>query len=136
MHPKRCLVGTIRLSDHPTRPDLQVGVVCGFTVVVGRHYADGVRGVFLPEGAIIPDGLAEEMWVKGSLAGKKKNRVKARDMHGVRSEGLFYGSRFHLGDPGGAGFVECVGLSFRKEWHDGQDVSIQLGVRFAEAPEA
>lgn len=117
------IVGRLALKDHPTDPELQVGTIDGHSVVVGRHYDDGVLGFFIPDGAIIPDKLAKEMWVKGRLAGKKKNRVKAREMGGVKSDGLFYASRFaHEGD-----IVHSA--SWDEKWKEGDDVTVAVGIR-------
>ncbi len=110
-----CIIGPIHLSPHPTRDDLKIGEVGGHIVVVGDHYFDGQLGFFIPENAIIPDKLAEEMWVKGRLAGKQKNRVKSRDFFGVHSEGLFYGSQ---------------GASWKEEWKEGEDITGEVGITF------
>ena len=90
--------------------------------MVGDHYDDGVLGFFIPEGAIVPDKLAEEMWVKGKLAGKRRNRVKARMMDGVHSDGLFYGSRYYATGE----YIDSP--SWNPTWVVGQDVSEEVGI--------
>jgi hypothetical protein len=127
-----CIVGRIKLSPHPD-PQLRVGEINGHVVVVGDHYDDGTLGFFIPDGAIIPDKLAEEMWVKGKLAGKQRNRVKARDFKGVFSEGLFYGSRYFLLTttlwvPGGRTYHDSP--SWNPAWKEGDDVTEEVGVTF------
>jgi hypothetical protein len=97
---------------------------------VGVHYDEGTLGIFLPDGAIIPDKLADEMWVKGKLAGKQKNRVKARAMRGVQTEGLFYGSRFFEDKDGTRQLVESA--SWNPVWKAGDDVTAEIGVTFKE----
>lgn len=111
----KCIVNPIHLEPHPTREDLKIGKVGGHTVVVGDHYHEGQLGFFIPENAIIPDKLASEMWVKGRLAGKQKNRVKSRDFFGVHSDGLFYGSQ---------------GASWEEDWKAGDDITEKVGIMF------
>ena len=120
------VVGRISLQDHPTVAHLQVGTIAGHTVVVGRHYDEGTLGFFIPDGVIIPDKLAEEMWVKGKLAGKNRDRVKAREIHGVFSEGLFYGSRYFVVESGKI-YVESA--SWNPDWVEGQDVTSEVGIK-------
>jgi len=124
------IVGKIELQDHPTNPDLQIGTINGHQVVVGRHYDNKTLGFFIPEDAIVPDKLADEMWVKGRLAGKQHNRVKARDMHGVRSEGLFYGSCYWTKQ--GDWWIEVNSASWNPNWKEGDDITSQVVITFRE----
>ena len=110
-----CTVGAFYFTDHPEVTNLIVGRVADRTVVTGRHYAQGQLGFFIPDGAIVPDKLADEMWVQGKLAGAKRNRVRAREFKGVWSEGLFYGSQ---------------GDSWNPAWKPGDDVTKEVGVTF------
>lgn len=125
-----CIVVRLEnLREHPTRTNLQLATVAGKEIVVGRHYDEGVLGIFIPDGAIIPDRLAEEMWLKGKLAGKNKNRVKRTERYGIVSEGLFYGSRFWT--LCGNEKVYQDGPSWNPSWVEGQDVTKEIGVTFA-----
>jgi hypothetical protein len=123
-------VGKIKLQDHPTNPDLQIGTINGHQVVVGRHYDPDTLGFFIPEGAIVPDKLADEMWVRGRLAGKQRNRVKTRELHGVHSEGLFYGSCYWTKQ--GNQWIEVSSPSWNNNWKEGDDVAKEVGITFAE----
>lgn len=105
--------------DFPRAAKLMVFTVGGNTVVTGDHYYEGQLGFFIPAGALVPDKLADEMWVKGKLAGAQRNRVKARDNFGVMSEGLFYGSQ---------------GASWNPKWKPGDDVTDEVGITFAPIP--
>jgi hypothetical protein len=128
----KCIVGRIHLRDHPD-PSLKIGEINGHQVVVGNHYEDGTLGFFIPDGAIVPDKLAEEMWVKGRLAGKQKNRVKARKFKGVHSDGLFYGSRYFLPTSTLSklrGKTYHDSPSWKPEWKEGDDVTEQVGIIF------
>ena len=119
----RIIVNPITFTDHPADPYLKVGTVGGNQVVTGDHYYQGQLGFFIPEGCIVPEKLLREMWLwneelgKGRLGGKKGNRVKARDMGGVKSTGLFYGSQ---------------GESWNPEWKAGQDITEEIGITFQE----
>jgi len=125
----KTIVAPIHLKPHPTNEHLMVGEVGGHQVIVGNHYDEGTLGFFIPDGAIIPDKLAEEMWVKGKLSGKQKNRVKARTMQGVQSEGLFYGSRYWTIQDGERVYVDSA--SWNSDWIVGQDVSQEVGIQYA-----
>jgi hypothetical protein len=124
----RIVVGRIRLSDHPSDPRLQVGRVLGRQVVVGRHYAEGQLGLYVPAGIVVPESFLREMWLwndrqgKGRLAGSRGDRVKAKVMGGVLSEGLFYGSTWY--DEAG---VWHRSLLWRDEWAEGDDVTDLVG---------
>ena len=110
----------IHLEPHPKNEKLFLGKLYlkmsyVVQVVVGNHYYESQLGFFIPENAIVPDKLAEEMWVKGRLAGKNKNRVKSRIIDGEESNGLFYGSQ---------------GESWNSEWLPGHDVTLEVGITF------
>ncbi len=117
----RVLVGPISFQDHPTNPKLKVGMCCGYQIVTGDHYYQGQLGFVVPEGGIVPEKILREMWLwndelsKGRLGGKKGNRVKAREMDGVRSAALFYGSQ---------------GESWNPTWVAGQDITDEIGITF------
>lgn len=124
----RCVVYPIHLvRDHPAA-DLQVALVGPHQVVVGRHYDEGTPVVFIPDGALVPDALADEMRVLGRLAGKRRNRVKARELLGIYSEGLVYGSRFFDVVEGEKRYD--VARLWNPEWAEGQDVTEELGIMF------
>jgi hypothetical protein len=123
MNDKRIIVGRLFLENHPTAANLQVGTINGHKVVVGRHYDNGVLGFFIPDGSIISEKLSDEMWVKGRLSGNKKNRVKAKEIEGVFSEGLFYGSCYFTGhDEKNYHFPP----RWESHWVDGLDITEEM----------
>jgi hypothetical protein len=130
MSEKKCVVYPIHLKPHPASEKLHIGEVGGHQVVVGVHYEEGTLGIYIPEDAILPDDIAEDMWLKGKLAGSKKNRVKGRNFAGVFSDGLFYGKRFHEEKDGEQVLVES--RAWKPEWKEGDDVTAQIGVTFKE----
>lgn len=118
----------INIKDHPTDPNLCVVQNNSMQVVAGRHYEEGQLAFFITEGTTVPQKLLEEMWLwnhdlnKGRLGGKRGDRVKAREMSGVKSEGLFYGATYHHNG-------ELVNSpSWNPDWVEGQDVSEILGI--------
>lgn len=122
---KSVIVGRIQLQDIPGSA-LKKGTINGRTVVVGDHYDNNTLGFFIPEEAIIPDNLAEDMWVKGKLAGKKGNRVKGKEMAGIFSEGLFYGAHYWTKQDGQ--FVEVTSRNWNPAWKEGQDITEETGI--------
>lgn len=114
------------IRTHPTATHLDVANCGPHQVIIGRHYDEGTLGIFIPDGSIVPKKLATEMWVLGRLSGSKKNRVKTRLKEGVRTDGLFYGSRFYLLD--GEQRVYQSGPSWNPDWKIGDDVTAQIGV--------
>lgn len=89
----------IEVEPHPSADRLEIGRVAGYQFVVGKgQYQTGDLGVYIPEGAILPDAMITEMGLEGKLAGgtyaedgtRKLNRVKAMRLRGVLSQGLFY----------------------------------------------
>lgn len=122
------IVGPIHLKAHPHDEKLMIGEIAGHQVVIGNHYDDETLGFFIPDGAIIPDKLAEEMWLKGKLAGGKKNRVKARDIKGTFSEGLFYGSRYWILDGETKKYIDSP--SWNPKWAVGECVDTEVGITY------
>lgn len=105
-------VRKIEISAHPDpeTTSLEVGKVDNYNVVVGKgQYKTGDLVVYIPEAALIPDALLEEMNLVGRLAGSGKNRVKAIKLRKVLSQGLCY--------------------SIREGWIEGQDVGEELGIK-------
>jgi hypothetical protein len=108
----RCVVAPItNIRPHPELSHLKVAEVAGHQVITGDHYVEGQLGVFIPAGTIVPDELADEMWVLGKLGGNKRNKVKSTVRAGVRSEGLFYAD---------------YGVRWNNDWIVGQDVTEEL----------
>jgi hypothetical protein len=130
-----CVVGPIELSDHPSNPKLKIGKIGGRRVVVGNHYDNQVLGFHIPVGAVVPDTILEAMWLKGKLAGSKKNRVKGRAFDGEYSDGLFYGSRYFVlsPPPGDLAYIESP--HWNPNWKEGDDVAEELGIYFPDGVE-
>jgi RNA ligase (TIGR02306 family) len=64
-------------------------IVGGFRAVVPKgQYKTGDYAVYIPEAAMLPDALIEELGLTGRLAGSGKNRVKAIRLRGELSQGI------------------------------------------------
>lgn len=100
---------TVETHPDPEVTRLEVGRIGDYRVVVGKgNHQTGDLVAYIPEQAIVPDALLEELGLTGKLAGSKKNRVKVTKFRGVMSQGLVY--KAQLG------------------WELGQDVTQLLGI--------
>ncbi len=82
-------IKTVTIEPHPNADALELARFGGYCAVVrkGAHRT-GDAVVWIPEEAVIPDALLEELGLVGRLAGKAHNRVKATRLRGVLSQGL------------------------------------------------
>jgi RNA ligase (TIGR02306 family) len=82
------------VREHPNADSLDlanVGNKDGYQVVLGRgQFKSGDLVVYVPEGAIVPDAILEELGLIGKLGGRTKNVVKAIRLRGEVSQGLVY----------------------------------------------
>ena len=87
-------VYALGIQPHPNADRLELAAIGGFRSVVGKgSYVDGDLAAYIPEGAVCPAWLIEELGLEGKLAGSKRNRVKAVKLRGVLSQGLVYPAR-------------------------------------------
>jgi len=81
----------LTIEEHPNADALELAVVGDYRSIVRKgQFKTGDLGVYIPEAAVCPDWLIEEMGLTGKLAGKQHNRVKAIKLRGVLSQGLIY----------------------------------------------
>jgi RNA ligase (TIGR02306 family) len=77
------------ILPHPNADALELAVVGGYHAVVRKgQYRSGDVAVYIPEQAIVPDSLLEELGLVGRLAGSKKNRIKTVRLRGEVSQGI------------------------------------------------
>lgn len=104
----------LSIEPHPNADSIELARVGDYLSVVRRGvFQNGDLAVYIPEQAIVPDTLLEEMGLGGKLAGSKKNRVRAISLRGVLSQGVIYPNN---------------------GWSEGQDVAIELGITKWEPP--
>lgn len=99
----------ITIEAHPNADALELARVADYRAVVAKgQFKTGELAAYIPEGAVLPAALIEEMGLTGKLAGSKHNRVKAIRLRGSLSQGICFKAR--------------------PEWVVGQDVTAELGV--------
>lgn len=104
------MVEAVTIESHPDADALELARVGGYRAVVRKgQLHTGQLVAYIPEQALLPADLIEELGLVGRLAGPEQNRVKPIRLRGVLSQGL------------------C--LPARPGWTLGQDVTAELGVR-------
>ncbi|MEU3230340.1 RNA ligase (ATP) [Nocardiopsis alba] len=79
----------LTILPHPDADALELAKVGLFHAVVAKGaYRTGDWAVYIPEGALLPEDLIEEIGLTGRLAGSKRNRVKAIRLRGELSQGI------------------------------------------------
>lgn len=80
---------TVEVRPHPNADRLELARVGLFDAVVGKdQFKTGDIVLYIPEQAILPEGLIRILGLEGKLAGKAKNRVKAVSLRGALSQGI------------------------------------------------
>jgi len=103
------------IEAHENADALEIARVGDYRSIVRKgQFETGVLVAYIPEQAIVPAPLLEEMGLTGKLAGKDGNRVKAIKLRGVLSQGIVYPAR--------------------EGWAEGQDVAELLGIHKWEPP--
>lgn len=88
----KVLVHRIEIEEHPNADAIELAIVGGYRSIVQKgDFKTGDLAVYIPEQAIVPEWLIEQLGLTGRLAGKAKNRVKAIKLRGVLSQGLIVG---------------------------------------------
>ncbi|MFE0462159.1 RNA ligase (ATP) [Kitasatospora sp. NPDC058965] len=108
----------LTVLDHPNADALELAQVGLYRAVVAKGaYRSGEYAVYIPEQAVLPAGLIEELGLTGRLAGGEANRVKAVRLRGELSQGLVCRPRaldgVDLADAAGRGtdFAERLGIT-------------------------
>ncbi|MHB1665893.1 RNA ligase (ATP) [Thiomonas sp.] len=87
----QCQVLPLEVLPHDNADALELAKVGDYLSVVRKGYfRTGDWGVYIPEGAVLPEPILERMGLTGKLAGSQANRVKAVRLRGVLSQGLVY----------------------------------------------
>ena len=84
-------VERVSVEAHPNADKLEVARVRGYTSVVPKgRFRTGNLAAYIPEGSIVLDCILNETGLRGRLAGKNADRVRALRLRGVLSQGLLY----------------------------------------------
>ncbi|MEE2039002.1 RNA ligase (ATP) [Nocardiopsis sp. CT-R113] len=79
----------LTIHPHPDADALELAQVGLFRAVVAKGaYRTGDWAVYVPENALLPDALIDELGLTGRLAGSRRNRVKAIRLRGELSQGI------------------------------------------------
>ncbi|MFQ6325392.1 RNA ligase (ATP) [Nocardia sp. CWNU-33] len=77
------------VHPHPNADRLELAQVGLYRAVIAKgQFATGDYALYIPEQAILPDGLIEELGLTGKLAGGARNRVKTVRLRGEVSQGI------------------------------------------------
>lgn len=127
-----CEVVRVEIEPHPNADAIELAKVGDYVSIVQKgQLQTGDLAVYIPEAAIVPDWLLENMGLQGKLAGPEKNRVKAIRLRGIFSQGLLYPAKAHTG----GGQIVVTGRDGSEEWFsEGEDASSFLGITKYEPP--
>ncbi|MFS4094953.1 RNA ligase (ATP) [Streptomyces sp. AF1A] len=79
----------LTVHEHPNADALELAQVGLYRAVVAKGaYRTGEAAVYIPEQAVLPPGLIEELGLTGRLAGSAADRVKAVRLRGELSQGI------------------------------------------------
>lgn len=79
----------LTILPHPNADALELAQVGLFRAVVAKGaYRTGDWAVYIPENAVLPADLIEEIGLTGKLSGSRKNRVKPIRLRGEVSQGV------------------------------------------------
>ncbi|WP_327682699.1 RNA ligase (ATP) [Kitasatospora sp. NBC_00458] len=85
----RVTVEQLTILDHPNADALELAQVGLYRAVVAKGaYRTGDYAVYIPEQAVLPAPLIEELGLTGRLAGGNADRVKAVRLRGELSQGI------------------------------------------------
>ncbi|MEV7890304.1 RNA ligase (ATP) [Streptomyces sp. NPDC002817] len=85
----RVTAEVLTVHEHPNADALELAQVGLYRAVVAKGaYRTGDVAVYIPEQAVLPGGLIEELGLTGRLAGSASDRVKAIRLRGELSQGI------------------------------------------------
>ncbi|MFF8930834.1 RNA ligase (ATP) [Streptomyces longwoodensis] len=85
----RVTAEVLTVHEHPNADALELAQVGLYRAVVAKGvYRTGDVAVYIPEQAVLPAGLIEELGLTGRLAGGNADRVKAVRLRGELSQGI------------------------------------------------
>ncbi|MGW3405654.1 RNA ligase (ATP) [Streptomyces zhihengii] len=85
----RVTAETLTVHEHPDADALELAQVGLYRAVVAKGaYRTGDVALYIPEQAVLPDALIDELGLTGRLSGGDRNRVKAVRLRGELSQGI------------------------------------------------
>lgn len=114
----RVTVEELTIHPHPNADRLELAQVGLYRAIVAKgQYVTGDYALYVPEQAVLPDALIEEIGLAGKLAGSRRNRVKAVRLRGEISQGVVCLPRALAGvdlaaaAAAGTDFAELLGIT-------------------------
>lgn len=108
----------LTILEHPNADALELAQVGLYRAVVPKGaYRTGELAVYIPEQAVLPPGLIEELGLTGRLAGSTADRVKAVRLRGELSQGIvcrpraLAGADLDRAAESGEDFAEVLGIT-------------------------
>ncbi|QZZ26938.1 RNA ligase (ATP) [Streptomyces sp. ST1015] len=113
----RVTAEVLTVHEHPNADALELAQVGLYRAVVAKGaYRTGDFAVYIPEQAVLPAGLIEELGLTGRLAGGQADRVKAVRLRGELSQGIVCRPR------------ALAGVDLARAAAEGADFSAALGI--------
>ncbi|MGY9069120.1 RNA ligase (ATP) [Streptomyces sp. CAS3] len=85
----RVTAEVLTVHEHPNADALELAQVGLYRAVVAKGaFRSGEVALYIPEQAVLPDELIEELGLTGRLAGSAANRVRAVRLRGELSQGI------------------------------------------------
>ncbi|MGY4928695.1 RNA ligase (ATP) [Streptomyces sp. 900105755] len=85
----RVTAEVLTVHEHPNADALELAQVGLYRAVVAKGvYRTGETALYIPEQAVLPAGLIEELGLTGRLAGSNADRVRAVRLRGELSQGI------------------------------------------------
>ncbi|MYU02396.1 RNA ligase (ATP) [Streptomyces sp. SID8366] len=85
----RVTAEVLTVHEHPNADALELAQVGLYRAVVAKGaFRSGEAALYIPEQAVLPDELIEELGLTGRLAGSAANRVRAVRLRGELSQGI------------------------------------------------
>lgn len=85
----RVTAEVLTVHPHPNADALELAQVGLYRAVVAKGaYRTGDTALYIPEQAVLPAALVDELGLTGRLAGKQSDRVKAVRLRGELSQGI------------------------------------------------
>ncbi|WP_457027919.1 RNA ligase (ATP) [Kitasatospora sp. P5_F3] len=108
----------LTILTHPNADALELAQIGLYRAVVAKGaYRTGELAVYIPEQAVLPPALIEELGLTGKLAGSARDRVKAVRLRGELSQGIvcrpaaLAGTDLAEAVAEGADFAERLGIT-------------------------
>ncbi len=136
----------LSVDHHPDADRLSIVHVKGFVCISGKlddgshRYAVGDLVAYIPEASVFPEWLLKEMdfWNDekgiGFLAGKQGDRLKAKRLRGIFSQGVLYPIRREVSAGITLEWLDLPNKGFSVGVVEGVDVSEHLGLTKYEPP--